>query len=580
MAQTARGTLGSLVYDATRMFVLSVILDVSERALLWFWARFRHPFAAKATFYQDDPAYEWISHFLAERKVWQRNSDDVTISARRERRGANLVTSAYPGFSEKNIFECFPEPRGFHGFTWRGYRAEVEFTKPDIIHTINSEPREPAKLQVILYSWNKSLIFTMIEEARQAYMTHRTGQVMIRMVRTNDRYGVEWSLLKSKKARSLDSVILDHGIMHWLLSDIQAFLDSEAWHNEKGIPFHRGYLLHGPPGTGKTSTVFAIASRLNFDIYVLSLSGPRMNDVTLQELVSSIPKYAIVLIEDIDCAFPPNVRDNSTNATAYDANGYPLMENHAHESKITLSGLLNVLDGVSSEEGRIVFATTNRLGALDAALLRAGRFKQLIEYTKATQQQIAALFMRFYSSKQLEDAAEPTDISSSSPTTPKESQVYREEDIKISGEDGNEHDEEEDDEEPTLETFAHTFASSIPNATFSMADIESFLVDHRTAPHHALAAVGAWVQAHLSANAATAYPQVQVSMSEANTSSTALSSAAHSVADCAPRGAGDAGFVRSVSSASAGSSEGAQDTERLSPGGTHIGLRPASEVGL
>ncbi|TFY50769.1 hypothetical protein EVG20_g11339, partial [Dentipellis fragilis] len=275
MAHTARGALGSLVYDATRMFMLSVILDVSERALLWFWARFRHPFAAKATFYQDDPAYEWISHFLAERKVWQRNSDDVTISARRERRGANLVTSAYPGFSEKNIFECFPEPRGFHGFTWRGCKAEVEFTKPDIIHTINSEPREPAKLQVILYSWNKSLIFTMVEEARQAYMSHRTGQVMIRMVRTNDRYGVEWSLLKSKKARELDSVILDHGIMGWLVSDIQAFLDSEAWYQEKGIPFHRGYLLHGPPGTGKTSTVFAIASRLNFDIYVLSLSGPR-----------------------------------------------------------------------------------------------------------------------------------------------------------------------------------------------------------------------------------------------------------------------------------------------------------------
>ncbi|TFY50770.1 hypothetical protein EVG20_g11340 [Dentipellis fragilis] len=112
-----------------------------------------------------------------------------------------------------------------------------------------------------------------------------------------------------------------------------------------------------------------------------------------------------------------------------------------------------------------------------------------------------------------------------------------------------------------------------------MADIESFLVDHRTAPHHALAAVGAWVQAHLSD------PQVQVSMSEANTSSTALSSAsaANSVTGCAQRGAGDAEFVRSVSAASAGSSEassGAQDPERLALGSPHVRLRPASEVGL
>ncbi len=45
-----------------------------------------------------------------------------------------------------------------------------------------------------------------------------------------------------------------------------------------GIPWRRGYLFYGPPGSGKTSLVTALAGRLHKSIYVINLSSPAMND--------------------------------------------------------------------------------------------------------------------------------------------------------------------------------------------------------------------------------------------------------------------------------------------------------------
>jgi len=83
-----------------------------------------------------------------------------------------------------------------------------------------------------------------------------------------------------------------------------------------------------------------------------------MNDVALLKLVSSVPEHAIIVIEDIDCIFPPIgiFRDEDKNVLL-DPNGLPLVDSHERESRVTLSGMLNILDGVGSDDGRIIFAT-------------------------------------------------------------------------------------------------------------------------------------------------------------------------------------------------------------------------------
>lgn len=99
----------------------------------------------------------------------------------------------------------------------------------------------------------------------------------------------------SKQGRSIESVILPTCVefpqyteSEALLEDAKEFLSSETWYAERGIPFRRGYLLHGIPGGGKTSLVIAVASELSLPIYSLSLSSSLLSDEVLVRLLQEI----------------------------------------------------------------------------------------------------------------------------------------------------------------------------------------------------------------------------------------------------------------------------------------------------
>ena len=147
-----------------------------------------------------------------------------------------------------------------------------------------------------------------------------------------------------------------------------------------GIPYRRGYLLHGPPGSGKSSFIQALAGALNYDICVLNLSERGLADDKLIHLLSNTPERSFVLIEDIDAAFNKRVQTS--------ADGY--------QSSVTFSGFLNALDGVASGEERIIFMTTNHPEVLDPALIRPGRVDLSVLIDDASPQQVRRLFERFY----------------------------------------------------------------------------------------------------------------------------------------------------------------------------------------
>jgi len=97
--------------------------------------------------------------------------------------------------------------------------------------------------------------------------------------------------------------VLDEGVKERIVADARAFMARGQWYSDRGIPYRRGYLLHGPPGSGKSSFVQALAGELEYNICVLNLSERGLTDYKLNHLLANAPERSIVLLEDIDAAF-------------------------------------------------------------------------------------------------------------------------------------------------------------------------------------------------------------------------------------------------------------------------------------
>lgn len=170
--------------------------------------------------------------------------------------------------------------------------------------------------------------------------------------------------------RSLEPVTMPEAIKSNLVEDIDNYLSpaAEKYYANRGIPWRRGYLLYGPPGTGKTSLAQAIATHFKLDIYLLDLAQPKLNDESLADLFAKLPNSCLVLIEDMDSS---GIRREKMC----------IKKNHDDEqdaAKVTLSGLLNVIDGAAAKEGRLLLISSNEPDSLDSALVRAGRVDRKI----------------------------------------------------------------------------------------------------------------------------------------------------------------------------------------------------------
>lgn len=173
-----------------------------------------------------------------------------------------------------------------------------------------------------------------------------------------------------------------------LLDDINKFKLSAKWYLDKGVPYRRGYMLHGPPGTGKTSFTQAIAGALDMDICYLNLSGNKLDDDDLNQYMNQVPLNSIILLEDIDSLFVDR------ECVTKDGKG----------KHVTFSGFLNALDGVRSQEGSIIFMTTNHREKLDPALLRPGRCDVTVKLNYASQSQMMRMYKRFFEDAHPEQA--------------------------------------------------------------------------------------------------------------------------------------------------------------------------------
>ncbi len=229
----------------------------------------------------------------------------------------------------------------------------------------------------------RAQVDTLLQQVQAHALQRRANRLPLYTV---DRWGEQWHLADAKPRRSLDSVVLDAGSARQLHDDIHAFFDRRDWYGQMGIPWRRGYLLYGPPGTGKTSVAYALAGELQLKLCTLSLTNPKLNDHSIADLLQRTPPRSLILIEDIDAFF--HARDKQD-----------------HRIEVSFSGLLNALDGVAAQEGRIVVLTTNHREKLDPALIRPGRIDVAVELGNASTDQLRRLFLRFFPQAQAQAEA-------------------------------------------------------------------------------------------------------------------------------------------------------------------------------
>ena len=254
-------------------------------------------------------------------------------------------------------------------------------------------------------------------------------------------------------------------------------------------------MQHGAPGTGKTSIIHSLAGELGLDVFMVSLSRSNLDDNTLQQLISDLPEKCIALMEDIDAAFHHSLNRDSEKSEKGSSTG-----DQEERSGVTLSGLLNALDGVGAQEGRLLFATTNRYGALDPALRRPGRMDVHVEFKLASKYQAGELFRRFYkpekaAPKRVEGVFKNGESNRDSGyfTPPKEKLV----DIKIPEGEKFLVSRRGEPDPVELLRLSEKFKEYVPDREISMAALQGYLMMYKDRPHDAIECVGTWVQGEM-----------------------------------------------------------------------------------
>ncbi|KAJ3996344.1 P-loop containing nucleoside triphosphate hydrolase protein [Lentinula boryana] len=521
--------------DGMKLVVLGGTVETARRMGSRAWNHFVNSFFLTAHFSEDDYPYDWLMLWLSRRPEWQRSREFETTTR---------LSTPLSGGSNSSSSDDLPEVYNYdeddvpgkvktrvvfqptfnttHTIYYRGHWLRVRrWRKGDDMNA----PLKTRFYSVVARS--NTILKQLVLQAKREYEAEAIHRIQIYFA---DSHG-GWRWTDSRHKRPMSSIVLNPGVKEMLLSDTKDFLNSEKWYADRGIPFRRGYLLHGVPGSGKSSLIHAIAGELMLDIYALSLSAAWINDATLTTLMGRVPARCIVLLEDLDAAFTrstgrrskkdkkkdrkdkkdkkskdksksdssANSSGNTNNATTSGSSrrrrigasgingGANANDAMSDVNTLSLSGLLNALDGVAAAEGRLLFATTNHLDHLDPALSRPGRMDVWIDFKNASRWQAEALFRNFFPS--CEDdinsrAPTPTPTSPSSSASPKRQPRPK-----------APHTHSSAPLSPSiLSKLAKEFAQKVPDEEFSVASLQGYLLRNKSRPEDAVKGVETWVE--------------------------------------------------------------------------------------
>jgi len=270
----------------------------------------------------------------------------------------------------------------FHGVKvwWSSYKITPK-TQSFSVYPSSDERRY---YKLTFHKRHRSLI-------TETYLKHvleeaKTIEIKNRKLKLYTNSKTKWSHVVFEHPATFETLAMRPKEKEGIINDLVRFRNGKSYYAKVGKAWKRGYLLYGPPGTGKSTMIAAMANFMNYDVYDLELTAVKDNS-DLRRLLINTSSKSIIVIEDIDCSLDLTGQRKKRKEKVEGREGKSSSskrgdeDDEDRESKVTLSGLLNVIDGIWSACGgeRIMVFTTNFVEKLDAALIRRGRMDKHIE---------------------------------------------------------------------------------------------------------------------------------------------------------------------------------------------------------
>jgi chaperone BCS1 len=491
-------------------YVLAAVAISTAWTYLWdiVWCRYNGYLTSSAQIRYNDEVYNYImfwiskngfakttSHFVCttqinSTQVYSEENEDADFELEG---GCNTDVALKLKNWDRMKTLRFTPSAGTHYFKYKGHI--LWFTRAQEKEQGFYGSTQTDNISVSCYGRDPQILKDLMNEAQVAFLERDGNKTII--YRGTKGYGgsddMDWVRCMSRPPRHMSTVVLDEAQKSVILADMEEYLHphTKRWYSNRGIPYRRGYLLHGPPGTGKTSLCFALAGLLQLRIYVASLNSKNITEEGLASLFRNLPARCIVLLEDIDAAGltasrnevtapepPKAIEDAAANKPSGPSAG-PTPEVAETPKGITLSGFLNIIDGVASSEGRILVMTTNHMEKLDAALMRPGRVDLKVHFGRASVAVLKGLFMAIYStveadrlsSRKLSEKTIANGAVKAAPPTSTTTSSF----LRSHG--------KSDDE---VREMADEFARIVPSNVFTPAEIQGYLLMHKRDPQVAL----------------------------------------------------------------------------------------------